>query len=74
MGKGNLSTDIQKPASILHKGKICSDISPLQKIIDEVKDGGYDLQKLKFTVDAVPNNTRPNVTSLEILLNIQINL
>jgi len=72
MGKGNLSTDIQQLARILQKEKICSDISPLQKIIGEVKKGGYDLQKLQLKIDSVPNNTRPSVTSLEILLNVQI--
>jgi hypothetical protein len=72
MGKGNLSTDIQQLATILQREKICSDTSPLQKIIGEVKKGGYDLQKLKLKIDSVPNNTRPSVTSLEILLNVQI--
>jgi hypothetical protein len=73
MGKGNLSTDLQQLATILQKEKICSDTSPMQKIIGEVKKGGYDLQKLKLKIDSVPNNTRPSsVTSLEILLNVQI--
>jgi hypothetical protein len=73
MGKGNLGTDIQQLAIILQKEKICSDISPLQKIIGEVKKGRYDLQKLKLKIDSVPNNTRPSsITSLEILLNVQI--
>lgn len=72
MGKGILSTDLKQLANILYKEKICSDISPFQKIIGEVKKGGYDLQKLKLKIDSVPNNIRPSVTSLEILLNVQI--
>jgi hypothetical protein len=73
MGKGILSTDLQQLATILQKEKICSDTSPLQKIIGEVKKGGYDLQKLKLKIDSVPNNTRPSsVMSLAVLLNVQI--
>jgi hypothetical protein len=49
------------------------DTSPLQEIIGEVKKGRYNLQKLKLKIDSVPNNSRPSsVTSLEILLNVQI--
>jgi hypothetical protein len=72
MGKGTLSTDLQQIASILQKEKICSDITPLNNAIGELKKGTYNLQKLKFKIDGVPNNTRPNVKLLDILLNVQI--
>ncbi|KAA6344024.1 hypothetical protein EZS27_008323 [termite gut metagenome] len=74
MGKGNLSADLQQLASILQKEKICFDTTPLKNVIGDLKknQGTYNLQKLKLKIDAVPNNTRPSVTSLEILLNVQI--
>jgi hypothetical protein len=72
MGKRNIATDLQQIATILYKERLCVDISPLSKIAGEANKGGYNLQKLKIKVDDVPNNTRPNVTSLEILLNVQI--
>jgi len=72
MIKGNLSTDLQQMARILQTAKICSDITPLNNASRELKKGAYNLQKLKLKVDNVPNNTRPNVKSLEVLLNVQI--
>jgi hypothetical protein len=74
MEKGNLSTDLQQLASILQTEKICSDTAPIQSAISELKKkkSGYSLQKLKLKIDSAPNNTRPNITSLEILLNVQI--
>lgn len=72
MAKGNIGTDLQQIANVLLTEKLCVDISPLSKVAGEANRGFYNLEKLKIKVDAVPNNTRPNVTSLEILLNVQI--
>ena len=72
MAKGNKGTDLQHIADILQKEKICSDTTPLHKAIGELKNGAYNLQKLKLKIDVVPNNTRPSVKSLEVLLNVQI--
>jgi hypothetical protein len=75
MSNGNLMTELRQLADILKKEKICSDIAPLNNVIGELKrnKSSYNLQKLKLQINAVPNNTRPSsVTSLEILLNVQI--
>lgn len=72
MAKGNIGADLQQIAKILQTEKLCVDNSPLLKVAGEANKGSYNLEKLRINADAVPNNTRPNVTSLEILLNVQI--
>lgn len=72
MAKGNKGADLQQIASILQKEKFCVDISPLSKIASEANKGGYNLQKLKIKIKDIPNNTRPNITALEVLLSVQI--
>ena len=59
---GNVSADIQNIARILHKHRLCTDISPLTKIVGIFKDNSIvHLEKLKLHIDTVPRNTRPNV-------------
>lgn len=72
MAKGNKGADLQQIAFILQKEKLCSDISPLTKIASEANKGEYNLQKLKIKIAEIPNNTKPNITALEVLLNVQI--
>ena len=72
MSKGNLGADLQYIANILQNENICTDVTPLYNAIGELKNGAYNLQKLKFKIYVIPNNTRPNVKLLEILLNVQI--
>ena len=70
---GNVSADIQNIARILYKNKLCTDISPLTKILGRFKDNSIvHLEKLKLHVDTVPRNTRPIVKSLDILLNVSV--
>lgn len=68
----NISTELQHIASILQGNNICPDISPINKAIADLKKGFCNIQKLKFKVDTIPNNTRPNVKSLDILLSVYI--
>lgn len=72
MAKGNKGADLQQIANILQKEKLCGDISPLSKIASEANKGEYNLQKLKIKITDIPNNTKPNITTLEVLLNVQI--
>lgn len=71
--RGNTSTDILNVAKILQRKGLCTDISPLMKTIDCLKGGQIALlEKLKLHVDSVPRNTRPNVESLDIFLNVSV--
>lgn len=76
MGKeirGNASTDIQNVARILQSKGLCTDISPLMKTIAILKERRIvQVEKLKLHINSAPRNTRPNVESLDIYLNVSV--
>lgn len=57
-------------ASILKREKICSDISPLSNCFN---NGKYRVEELKFNINEVPRNTKPNVELLEVILDVSYN-
>lgn len=70
---GNTSTDILNVAKILQGKGLCTDISPLMKTISCFKrEQITQLEKLKLHINTVPRNTRPNVESLDIYLNVTV--
>lgn len=71
--RGNVSTDIQNVARILQNKGLCADISPLMRTISCLKiKKRVQLEKLKLHIDTAPRNTRPNVESLDIYLNVSV--
>lgn len=71
--RGNASADIQYVAKILQSKGLCTDISPLMKTIALLKGSkSAQLEKLKLHVNTAPRNTRPNVESLDIYLNVTV--
>jgi len=74
MRNRNLSTDLRIIGKALFDEGLCVDISPIEVVIGKLQKNKnvYNLEKLKFNIANVPNNTRPNVSWLEIFLDVQI--
>lgn len=64
---GNILVEIKNIANILKQQNLCPDTTPLTK---GYKNGECKVAKLKFNIQNIPRNTKPQVSLLEVLLDV----
>lgn len=65
---GNYATEVQNIARILRKKNLCLDTSPLTSRL--YNQGYYKVEKLNFSINDIPRNTKPKLVMLNVILDI----